>query len=182
MEVEFEGEQEEVSWEVWLEQAQKRSEENIRKAIEDAGRQEMFRLPAQEVWVTPDRKTLRVRFSSGKEADTRKALQARGCHPETPEEKEERAPFWSKARLQDYAVWQKKEAEIRAIAASHEAKTGRTVPAPPPGKPGDNQEEARPPRGDRSPPQVDRDNMVNLYEASLHKLRQELYQHRTNCG
>eukprot|EP00972_Heterocapsa_arctica_P059324 8747789-Heterocapsa_arctica.AAC.1 len=39
VEVELEEGQEEESWEEWLEQAKKRSEENLQKAIEDAANQ-----------------------------------------------------------------------------------------------------------------------------------------------
>eukprot|EP00972_Heterocapsa_arctica_P017100 2528047-Heterocapsa_arctica.AAC.1 len=52
-----------------------------------------------------------------------------------------------------------KQAEARGIAARQEAKTGRVLSAPPPGKPGDNQEGTQLTQGGRSPPQVDRDNM-----------------------
>eukprot|EP00972_Heterocapsa_arctica_P091466 13494198-Heterocapsa_arctica.AAC.1 len=56
------------------------------------------------------------------------------------EEREARDPFWSKERLEDYAKWAKEQAEAREIARGEEAKTGRTKPAPPPGKPGVDQE------------------------------------------
>eukprot|EP00972_Heterocapsa_arctica_P015472 2277332-Heterocapsa_arctica.AAC.1 len=57
--MELEGGQEKEAWEVWLEHAKKRSEENLQKAIEEASKQGCVPpggfYPAQEVWITPDK-------------------------------------------------------------------------------------------------------------------------------